>query len=100
MDLRAFTIELAFQPSSSATTPFQGYSYLDPTSFWREDAEEVVPADGLRRTRQKRRRTVVACTVRSAPDYLSFNHLHHQTVLFEAKSSLLEHLFSTYEEEI
>ena len=48
------------------------------------------------RARKARRkttvRTFVACTLRVAPDYLSFDPTHHQTVVFEAKSSLLINL--------
>jgi hypothetical protein len=111
VDLRTLEIKLSFQPPGELTTPFAGFSYMDPASFWQEveevegelktgtdEAAEVlveVSGDGLESgaiDNKKKKfitRTYVACTLRVAPDYLSFDPSHHQTVIFEAASSLL-----------
>ena len=56
-------------------TPLGGFSYMDPTSFWRVSG-----------------RTFVLCTLRCAPDYLSFEQIHHQSMIYEVHSSLLDGL--------
>jgi len=105
VDMRNLEMRLAFQPPSELTTPFSGFSYMDPTSFWQE-SEEVVESKLEVDVTEKNTalpekkailltRTYVACTLRVAPDYLSFDPSHHQTVIFEASSALLSPLLKT-----
>jgi hypothetical protein len=77
IDMVTYQMELSFMDPGTRSTPFYGFTYMDPTSFWQEDE-----GDGTVKT-------YVMCTLRAAPDYLSFDQAHHQTVIFEARSSLL-----------
>ena len=85
VDMKTLRIRLAFMDPASEATPFAGFSYLDPTSFWTEDSNIEMASGG-----KVRQRVLVMCTLRAAPDYLSFDPAHHQTLIFEAQSSLLE----------
>lgn len=76
IDLRDHSTRFNFMSPSSAITPFVGYSILDPTSFW-----------------QRGDSVFVACTARALPDYMSFEQQHHQTIVFEARSSLLAEFY-------
>lgn len=88
LDLVTFKMQLSFMDSRMRSTPFSGFSYMDPTSFWQEE-EEVEVADAKDEGTRISVRTFVMCTLRASPDYLSFDQSHHQTIIFEAQSSLL-----------
>ena len=45
-------------------------------------------------------KTYVMCTLRAAPDYLSFDQSHHQTIIFQAESKLLTLLEPELEPEL
>ena len=77
IDLIDHSSRFSFMSPSSAVTPFVGYSILDPTSFWQR-------GDSI----------FVMCTARTLPDYMSFEQQHHQTIVFEASSSLLSEFYS------
>jgi hypothetical protein len=120
-------LSLSFMPAHSYATPFAGFSYMDPTSFWissssssssssqenqsggggggggggnfaqlktttttKEEEEEEGGGGG----EGEGMRLFVMCTLRAAPDYLSFDPSHHQTVIFEAKTDLLDMILS------
>ena len=88
LDLIDFKMELSFMEPKMRSTPFSGFSYMDPTSFWQEE-EEVEVADAKDEGTRISVRTFVMCTLRASPDYLSFDQSHHQTVIFQAESKLL-----------
>lgn len=103
LDLIDFKMELSFMEPKMRSTPFSGFSYMDPTSFWQEIQSEkqvygenqITPVES-----QKVVKTYVMCTLRAAPDYLSFDQSHHQTIIFQAESKLLTLLEPELEPEL
>ena len=107
IDMETFDLELSFMKSTMRVTPFDGFLYMDPTSFWQQEedydaieeegdsshlgaSQKGAKPDTSNAMRRKRIvRTYVICTLRAAPDYLSFDQSHHQTVIFQAESKLL-----------
>jgi hypothetical protein len=108
-------LSLSFMPAHSYATPFAGFSYMDPTSFWisssssssQENQSGGSGGDNFARLKtttttteeegeeeEEGMRLFVMCTLRAAPDYLSFDPSHHQTVIFEAKTDLLDMILS------
>lgn len=77
LDLETDEMDFSFMPESSAVTPITGYFYMDPTSFWIQDG-----------------RVLVLCTVRAAADYIDFEQDHHQSIIYEASSSILKRVLS------
>lgn len=104
-------LSLAFMPAESFATPFSGFSYMDPTSFWmtQSDKEPISSSlntytnhheDDNHHHHHGKLRLFVMCTLRAAPDYLSFDQSHHQTVIFEARTSLLDQIVNQSQNEI
>ena len=109
LDLRTLGLRLSFNDPASAATPFRGFTYIDPTAWWQEAEPEAEPEAAVlepeaavaepkaaaaeapepEKKARAAMRTLVMCTLRAAPDYLSFEPAHHQTVVFEATSRLL-----------